>query len=308
MNDVQDAEVRVTRVFHASRAQVFDAWSSAEALKRWFSPDGLTVPHARVEMRPGGAFEVCMRNPAGTDHWGRGRIVETDPPNRLVIDMDVETPDGVVAMVARTHVDFEQAVGGTRVSVRQTWDVRDPAAAQMIAGAQLGWEQTIDRLGREVARAQAATAIHGHVVHDAFTVERTYPATRAQLWRALTDQAAKARWFGGEDPALEVLERSMDVRPGGRERLRARHAGGEETLFDAVYFDVVAEARLVWAYDMWLGERKISVSLASLEISEAPGGVSLKMTEQGAFLDGYDDAGSRAHGTAALLDRLGATL
>jgi hypothetical protein len=32
------------------------------------------------------------------------------------------------------------------------------------------------------------------------------------------------------------------------------------------------------------------------------------MTEQGAFLDGYDDAGSREHGTAILLDRVGASL
>jgi len=30
--------------------------------------------------------------------------------------------------------------------------------------------------------------------------------------------------------------------------------------------------------------------------------------EQGAFLDGYDDAGAREHGTGALLDALGASL
>jgi hypothetical protein len=32
------------------------------------------------------------------------------------------------------------------------------------------------------------------------------------------------------------------------------------------------------------------------------------MTEQGAYLDGYDDAGSREHGTGVLLDTLGASL
>ncbi len=32
------------------------------------------------------------------------------------------------------------------------------------------------------------------------------------------------------------------------------------------------------------------------------------VTEQGAFLDGYDDAGSREQGTGFLLDRLGASL
>jgi len=32
------------------------------------------------------------------------------------------------------------------------------------------------------------------------------------------------------------------------------------------------------------------------------------MTEQGAFLDGYDDAGSREHGSNFLLDALGNSL
>jgi hypothetical protein len=32
------------------------------------------------------------------------------------------------------------------------------------------------------------------------------------------------------------------------------------------------------------------------------------MTEQGAFLDGYDDAGSREHGSKFLLDALGKSL
>jgi hypothetical protein len=36
--------------------------------------------------------------------------------------------------------------------------------------------------------------------------------------------------------------------------------------------------------------------------------MKLMVSEQGAFLDGYDDAGSREHGTGYLLDRLGASL
>jgi hypothetical protein len=32
------------------------------------------------------------------------------------------------------------------------------------------------------------------------------------------------------------------------------------------------------------------------------------MTEQGAFLDGYDDSGSREHGSNFLLDALGKSL
>ena len=37
-------------------------------------------------------------------------------------------------------------------------------------------------------------------------------------------------------------------------------------------------------------------------------GTRLLLTEQGAFLDGYEDNGSREHGTGLLLDRLGTAL
>ncbi|MGA7198156.1 hypothetical protein [Roseiarcus sp.] len=67
--------------------------------------------------------------------------------------------------------------------------------------------------------------------------------------------------------------------------------------------------RIVYAYEMHLDGRKISVSLVTMQIKPAgPGRATLKVTEQGAFLDGYDDAGSRESGTGFLLEKLGASL
>src|SRR5271166_6563958 len=84
---VEPAPVRVSRVFGAPRETVFKAWSSADHIKRWFCPDGYSVPEAKVEMRVGGAFEVCMRSPEGVYHWTRGTFTEVSPPDRLAIDL-----------------------------------------------------------------------------------------------------------------------------------------------------------------------------------------------------------------------------
>jgi hypothetical protein len=59
---------------------------------------------------------------------------------------------------------------------------------------------------------------------------------------------------------------------------------------------------------MHLEDRKISVSLATIQLKSAGENTCLKVTKQGAFLDGYDDAGSRERGTGHLLDALGASL
>jgi len=50
------------------------------------------------------------------------------------------------------------------------------------------------------------------------------------------------------------------------------------------------------------------VALATIELFPSGAGTRLVMTEQGAFLDGHDDAGSREQGTDLLLDALGTAL
>jgi uncharacterized protein YndB with AHSA1/START domain len=145
------------------------------------------------------------------------------------------------------------------------------------------------------------------VVHATFCIERTYPASSAQVFEALTNPAAKAKWFTGGN-GYTLLAREMDVRPGGREHVKGRWKTGVVSTFDALYHDVIADERIVYAYEMHLDDRKISVSLATLELKPAGTGTRLVMTEQGAFLDGYDDAGSREHGSNLLLDALGNSL
>jgi uncharacterized protein YndB with AHSA1/START domain len=146
-----------------------------------------------------------------------------------------------------------------------------------------------------------------NVVHAAFTLERTYPVPPARAFAAWATAEAKARWFSGPED-WEEYERRLDFRPGGSERLHGRHPNGRVSDFDARYFDVIPGERIVYAYDMYSDGQKLSVSLATIEFKPADGGTRLVMTEQGAFLDGYDDAGSREHGTGVLLDRLGRAL
>jgi uncharacterized protein YndB with AHSA1/START domain len=140
-----------------------------------------------------------------------------------------------------------------------------------------------------------------------FCIERTYAASPAQVFEALTDPTGKAKWFTGGD-GYTLLAREMDVRPGGREHVKGRKDSGVVSTFDAIYYDVIPNERIVYAYEMHLDDRKISISLATLELKRAGTGTRLVMTEQGAFLDGYDDAGSRERGSNFLLDALGNSL
>ncbi len=301
--------LRLSRVFHAPRETVFKAWSSAEHIKRWFAPETYTVPEATVRMEVGGPFDLCMRSPSGESHWVRGSFVEITPHARLVIDMTCTDSDGHKLFRAYTEIDFADALGRTRMDVVQTYTLIDPSVGWMVKGAPEGWRSTLDKLEKEVVRMQGGSGIDARsVVHAMFHLERTYEAPIARVWRALTDQTAKSKWFGGPPGKCELLERHMDVRVGGTERARGRWESGVVSTFDAIYHDVIPNERLVYSYVMHLDEKKISVSLATMELKAEGAKTTLKVTEQGAFLDGYDDAGSREHGTGFLLDALGASL
>ncbi len=292
--------VEISRLFDAPRERVFAAWSTGDRVARWFSPEGCSVPRAEVDCRPGGVFSVVMRMPDGQEHLCRGAFEEVTPPSRLAFTMEVEM-NGKARFRVRTIVDFAAEGDKTRMTVRQSYDLYDADFAQAPAGAREGWRTTLDKLAREIARA-VPPATHG-----AFTVVREFPQSPAALYRAFADPAAKARWFSGGDEWTPI-EREMDVRVGGREIAKGRWKSGLVTTFEAVYLDVAPEQRLVYAYTMHLDERKISVSLATVEIGAAAEGSRLKITEQGVFLDGYEDNGSRERGTRELVERIARSL
>ncbi len=143
------------------------------------------------------------------------------------------------------------------------------------------------------------------IVHGAFTIERTFPGvTPMRVFEAFSTPEGKAAWFGAPEGEWEQVERIFDFRVGGRERLKGRWKNGNISDFDAHFFDIVPGERIVYAYDMWHQGRKLSVSLATFEFKAAPGGTRFVMTEHGAFLDGYDDNGSRHEGSIGLVDQL----
>jgi len=146
------------------------------------------------------------------------------------------------------------------------------------------------------------------VVHATFVIKRKFSQAPERVFNAFADPAAKARWFSGPPDQWTQRLREFDFRVGGRERLIGAWAGGKVSSFDSVYHDIVPNERIIYAYAMQIDGVPISVSLATVEFKPAGTGTLLVITEQGAFLDGYDDAGSRERGTDTLLERLAESL
>lgn len=147
------------------------------------------------------------------------------------------------------------------------------------------------------------------VAHGIFTIERDYASVSPQrVYDAFASIEGKNGWFTAPNEQWDIVERTMDFRVGGRERLTGKWRTGMVSQFDATYDDIVPGERIIYTYEMRLDGRKISVSLATFEFKRSGAGAKLIMTEQGAFLDGYDDNGSRERGSRHIIDKLSAYL
>lgn len=144
--------------------------------------------------------------------------------------------------------------------------------------------------------------------HHDFTLERTFPVPVEKVWAAFADQETKRLWFAAENEQLSMTAYEEDFRVGGHGMNEGSFHGGPPHRFQSTYTDIVDLERIIYTYDMWIGNTHISTSITTIVFEPLGGGTQLTLTEQGVHLDGHDNGEQRELGTAGLLDDLGATL
>ncbi|MGO8997010.1 MAG: SRPBCC domain-containing protein [Polyangiaceae bacterium] len=135
-------ELRMTRVFDAPRELVFEAWSKAEHVARWFTPAPLTTPSCEIDFRPGGVFRLVMRMD-GVDLPMDAVFREIIVPERIVFAAKIHGGNDVMTVVTFTERD-----GKTTLDVHQTYAFESDATR----GANAGWTMTLNQLAQHVAR------------------------------------------------------------------------------------------------------------------------------------------------------------
>jgi uncharacterized protein YndB with AHSA1/START domain len=142
--------LRLERIFRASVARVFEAWTSAELLRRWYPPGAdWDTPVAEVDPRVGGALRLVMRSPDGEEFGGGGHYREITPPTRrLVFTWGWDRRD-VGAGLQLIEVDFTDNGDGTTTVVMTNRGLDDTAARE---SHREGWEGSFDNLDRLLER------------------------------------------------------------------------------------------------------------------------------------------------------------
>lgn len=144
-----DREIVLSRVINAPRSKVFEAWTKAEHLQKWFGPSGFTVENIECDVRVGGRWRFVMVAPDGTSFGNRMAFLEIVPPERIVVDHGSDVDDDPGRF--RVTVTFdEQSDGKTVITLRQLHPTTEQRKATIGFGAvELGY-QTLAKLARHV--------------------------------------------------------------------------------------------------------------------------------------------------------------
>jgi uncharacterized protein YndB with AHSA1/START domain len=149
------------------------------------------------------------------------------------------------------------------------------------------------------------------VLHDTFTLDRSYPHGRDRLFAALSDPALKRRWYANPTSELELCE--SDFRIGGTDRQRS--ILGPDTPFPGAvlenegrFEDIVEGERIVVSTSMTFGGRRISTALLTFELRDDGAGSALAFTHQAVFYEGADGPEMRRDGWEKLLDAVARSL
>lgn len=139
-------EMRLERTVRAPRERVFEAWTKPEHLKKWYAPEGLSVPNSELDLRVGGAFRTEMREPnGGATHVAVGTYREITPPSRLVFTWAWQ-PEGADDPVSGDEtlitVELHEEGAATRVVMIH----EGFATAQERDNHEQGWSTALDRL------------------------------------------------------------------------------------------------------------------------------------------------------------------
>jgi uncharacterized protein YndB with AHSA1/START domain len=144
----------MTRVFDAPRALVWKAWTDPVHLARWWGPRMFTNPVCEVDPRPGGAIRIHMQGPDGSVYPMSGTFVEVVEPERLIYTAGaLHDESGTPGLETHNTVTFDEHDGKTTLTQRIVVTRATAEAADALAGMEIGWSQSLDRLAELLAQA-----------------------------------------------------------------------------------------------------------------------------------------------------------
>ena len=148
--DPGSREFIVTRVFDAPRELVFKAFTEPESSRHWLATAEFTNPVCELDLPRAGAVRILLRGPDGPIYPMMGAFNEGAAPERLVFTSIMLDEMGKALFELLHAIKFDEHGGKTRLTLHVSV-ATGTVAAPCLAGMEQGWNQSLDRLARNIS-------------------------------------------------------------------------------------------------------------------------------------------------------------
>jgi uncharacterized protein YndB with AHSA1/START domain len=145
-----DREIRIERIFDASRDRVFATYTDPDLIPEWWGPRDMSTEVDVMDVRPGGSWRFVGRHEDGREDAFRGTYREVSAPERIVQTFEWEGMPGHVSVETATFEDLGERTRVITTSVFHTTEERD---GMLASGMERGLNDTYSRLDEVLARS-----------------------------------------------------------------------------------------------------------------------------------------------------------
>jgi uncharacterized protein YndB with AHSA1/START domain len=138
-----DTQILITREFAAPKHLVYQAWTTPDLVKRWWSGDRGDVTSVEVDLRVGGTWRYVMTANAGFEVAFHGEYREIVPNERIVA---TEVYEGMPDAYAITTVTFTEEDGRTTVTMLVEHTSQEDRDMHINSGMEGGMQEAMDHL------------------------------------------------------------------------------------------------------------------------------------------------------------------
>ena len=85
-NDTRDRELVISKMLNAPVELVWETWTNSKHIAKWWGPDGFTNTIHKMEVKPGGEWDLVMHGPDGTDYKNKSIFKEIVPFKKIVYE------------------------------------------------------------------------------------------------------------------------------------------------------------------------------------------------------------------------------
>jgi len=141
-NSTTDRELLITRELNAPIALVWEAWTTPEHIANWWGPNGFTNTISKMDMQPGGEWELVMHGPDGTDYRNKSVFKEIVKYKRIVYE-HITGPKFIAT------IEFEDRGEKTYLRWHMLFETREQFIQTVKTfKADEGLKQNVEKLGK----------------------------------------------------------------------------------------------------------------------------------------------------------------